>query len=33
MKNSIEYGRIKFVSFYTDAPSSAKYILRKLEGG
>lgn len=33
MKNSIEYGRIRFVSFYTDAPSSAKYILRKLEGG
>ena len=33
MRKSTNYGRIKYVKSYIDAPSSARYILRKMEGG
>lgn len=33
MSRTIGYGKIRYISFYADAPSSARYILRQLEGG
>lgn len=33
MKKANACGSIRYVNFYADAPSSARYILRQLEGG